>query len=211
MSRRNETSTARDLDTNEPLSSPQNLASPPGGAGGAGPHDAPRPPAPPAPRSRTPPKQGALTIVRRSSSRSKGECATPTDEQLDQLDLDTEHLPAVDTPDACDKAALRLRYLLRQLNRGEIPAETLQKNLQYAAKVLEAVYIDETKSSNLGKMELNRLRTRWCSAPLAMISNAGIGEVLSSRGRSRPCTCDDSVHRAGPDAQLTNRTKAKQS
>ncbi|XP_013168324.1 PREDICTED: calcium/calmodulin-dependent 3',5'-cyclic nucleotide phosphodiesterase 1A [Papilio xuthus] len=90
-------------------------------------------------------EQGALTIVRRSSSRSKGECATPTDEQLDQLDLDTEHLPAVDTPDACDKAALRLRYLLRQLNRGEIPAETLQKNLQYAAKVLEAVYIDETK------------------------------------------------------------------
>ncbi|XP_028034156.1 calcium/calmodulin-dependent 3',5'-cyclic nucleotide phosphodiesterase 1 isoform X6 [Bombyx mandarina] len=91
-------------------------------------------------------EQGALTIVRRSSSRSKTEsCSTPTDEQLDQLDLETEHLPAVDTPDACDKAALRLRYLLRQLNRGEISAETLQKNLQYAAKVLEAVYIDETK------------------------------------------------------------------
>ncbi|XP_047042470.1 calcium/calmodulin-dependent 3',5'-cyclic nucleotide phosphodiesterase 1 isoform X3 [Helicoverpa zea] len=91
-------------------------------------------------------QQGALTIVRRSSSRSKAEsCPTPTDEQLDSLDLDTEHLPAVDTPDACDKAALRLRYLLRQLNRGEISAETLQKNLQYAAKVLEAVYIDETK------------------------------------------------------------------
>ncbi|RVE48515.1 hypothetical protein evm_006826, partial [Chilo suppressalis] len=94
-------------------------------------------------------EQGALTIVRRSSNRSKGEgCPTPTDEQLDQLeqlDLDTDHLPAVDTPDACDKAALRLRYLLRQLNRGEISAETLQKNLQYAARVLEAVYIDETK------------------------------------------------------------------
>ncbi|XP_069356078.1 dual specificity calcium/calmodulin-dependent 3',5'-cyclic nucleotide phosphodiesterase 1 isoform X2 [Maniola hyperantus] len=90
-------------------------------------------------------EQGALTIVRRSSSRGKTETSPPTDEQLDQLDLDTEHLPAVDTPDACDKAALRLRYLLRQLNRGEIPAETLQKNLQYAAKVLEAVYIDETK------------------------------------------------------------------
>ncbi|XP_049885911.1 dual specificity calcium/calmodulin-dependent 3',5'-cyclic nucleotide phosphodiesterase 1 isoform X2 [Pectinophora gossypiella] len=119
------------------------VASPPGGAGSQEP---PRPPPPPVPRNGTPPKQGALTIVRRSSSRSKAEsCSTPTDEQLDQLDLDTEHLPAVDTPDACDKAALRLRYLLRQLNRGEISAETLQKNLQYAAKVLEAVYIDETK------------------------------------------------------------------
>ncbi|XP_075992693.1 phosphodiesterase 1c isoform X8 [Anticarsia gemmatalis] len=121
------------------------VASPPGGAG-APREEAPRPPPPPAPRNGTPPKQGALTIVRRSSSRSKAEsCSTPTDEQLDSLDLDTEHLPAVDTPDACDKAALRLRYLLRQLNRGEISAETLQKNLQYAAKVLEAVYIDETK------------------------------------------------------------------
>ncbi|XP_062524342.1 dual specificity calcium/calmodulin-dependent 3',5'-cyclic nucleotide phosphodiesterase 1A isoform X1 [Bombyx mori] len=121
------------------------VASPPGGAG-APREEAPRPPPLPTPRNGTPPKQGALTIVRRSSSRSKTEsCSTPTDEQLDQLDLETEHLPAVDTPDACDKAALRLRYLLRQLNRGEISAETLQKNLQYAAKVLEAVYIDETK------------------------------------------------------------------
>ncbi|KAJ0182093.1 hypothetical protein K1T71_002815 [Dendrolimus kikuchii] len=121
------------------------LASPPGGAG-APREEAARPPPPPAPRNGTPPKQGALTIVRRSSSRSKTEsCSTPTDEQLDQVDLDTENLPAVDTPDACDKAALRLRYLLRQINRGEISAETLQKNLQYAAKVLEAVYLDETK------------------------------------------------------------------
>ncbi|CAD0195921.1 unnamed protein product [Chrysodeixis includens] len=121
------------------------VASPPGGAG-APREEPPRPPPPPAPRNGTPPKQGALTIVRRSSSRSKAEsCPTPTDEQLDSLDLDTEHLPAVDTPDACDKAALRLRYLLRQLNKGEISAETLQKNLHYAAKVLEAVYIDETK------------------------------------------------------------------
>nr|XP_049691834.1 dual specificity calcium/calmodulin-dependent 3',5'-cyclic nucleotide phosphodiesterase 1A isoform X10 [Helicoverpa armigera] len=131
------------------------VASPPGGAGAPREEAPPRPPPPPVPRNGTPPsqhgslienQQGALTIVRRSSSRSKAEsCPTPTDEQLDSLDLDTEHLPAVDTPDACDKAALRLRYLLRQLNRGEISAETLQKNLQYAAKVLEAVYIDETK------------------------------------------------------------------
>ncbi|XP_061385878.1 dual specificity calcium/calmodulin-dependent 3',5'-cyclic nucleotide phosphodiesterase 1 isoform X2 [Danaus plexippus] len=118
------------------------VASPPGGVGAA--REEPRPPPPPVPRNSSP-KQGALTIVRRSSSRGKTESSPPTDEQLDQLDLDTEHLPAVDTPDACDKAALRLRYLLRQLNKGEIPAETLQKNLQYAAKVLEAVYIDETK------------------------------------------------------------------
>ncbi|XP_055847870.1 dual specificity calcium/calmodulin-dependent 3',5'-cyclic nucleotide phosphodiesterase 1 isoform X6 [Episyrphus balteatus] len=63
----------------------------------------------------------------------------------DSVDLATEHLPAVDTPDACDKAAVRLRCLLRLLQTGEISAEILQKNLHYAARVLEAVFIDETK------------------------------------------------------------------
>ncbi|XP_055540580.1 dual specificity calcium/calmodulin-dependent 3',5'-cyclic nucleotide phosphodiesterase 1-like isoform X4 [Wyeomyia smithii] len=68
-----------------------------------------------------------------------------TGDDMDNVDLATDNLPAVDTPDACDKAALRLRCLLRQLQRGEISAELLQKNLHYAARVLEAVFIDETK------------------------------------------------------------------
>ncbi|XP_055915879.1 dual specificity calcium/calmodulin-dependent 3',5'-cyclic nucleotide phosphodiesterase 1 isoform X4 [Eupeodes corollae] len=67
----------------------------------------------------------------------------------DSVDLATEHLPAVDTPDACDKAAVRLRCLLRLLQTGEISAEVLQKNLHYAARVLEAVFIDETKSPSI--------------------------------------------------------------
>ncbi|GAB0089229.1 WD40 repeat [Sergentomyia squamirostris] len=70
---------------------------------------------------------------------------TSSGDELDNVDLATENLPAVDTPDACDKAAMRLRSLLRQLQRGEISAEILQKNLHYAARVLEAVFIDETK------------------------------------------------------------------
>ena len=32
------------------------------------------------------------------------------DETLDAVDLDTDNLPAVDTPDACDKAAIRSVY-----------------------------------------------------------------------------------------------------
>ncbi|CAK1544241.1 unnamed protein product [Leptosia nina] len=147
------------------------MASPPGGAG-APRDESPRPQPPPTPRNGTSPKQGALTIVRRSSSKSKPESSPPTDEQLDQLDLDTEHLPAIDTPDACDKAALRLRYLLRQINRGEIPVEILQKNIQYAAKVLEAVYIDETKvrrpveqPRQATTLQTRRLRTPcWASS-----------------------------------------------
>ncbi|XP_076181074.1 dual specificity calcium/calmodulin-dependent 3',5'-cyclic nucleotide phosphodiesterase 1A isoform X6 [Ptiloglossa arizonensis] len=110
------------------------------------------------------PKQGTLTIVRRSSGKNRSiggsfESSPPPhspdtlssshsvdlDEILDNVDLTTDTLPAVDTPDACDKAALRLRCLLRQLQHGEISAELLQRNLHYAARVLEAVFLDETK------------------------------------------------------------------
>ncbi|KAL0274005.1 UNVERIFIED_CONTAM: hypothetical protein PYX00_006549 [Menopon gallinae] len=99
-------------------------------------------------------KSGSLTIVRRSSTKkpgSKGNYAESppesplAEEALNVVDLATDKLPAIDTPDACDKAALRLRCLLRLLERGEISAEVLQKNLLYAARVLEAVFIDETK------------------------------------------------------------------
>ncbi|KAI4499820.1 hypothetical protein M0802_005076 [Mischocyttarus mexicanus] len=113
-------------------------------------------------------KQGTLTIVRRSSGKSKSlgggsfESSPPShnpdrflssqsvdlDEILDNVDLTTDSLPAIDTPDACDKAALRLRCLLRQLQHGEISAELLQRNLHYAARVLEAVFIDETKDAD---------------------------------------------------------------
>ncbi|XP_012139206.2 dual specificity calcium/calmodulin-dependent 3',5'-cyclic nucleotide phosphodiesterase 1A isoform X4 [Megachile rotundata] len=111
-------------------------------------------------------KQGTLTIVRRSSGKNKSiggsfESSPPPhspdtlsssqsvdlDEILDNVDLTTDSLPAVDTPDACDKAALRLRCLLRQLQHGEISAELLQRNLHYAARVLEAVFLDETKDA----------------------------------------------------------------
>ncbi|XP_055847840.1 dual specificity calcium/calmodulin-dependent 3',5'-cyclic nucleotide phosphodiesterase 1 isoform X2 [Episyrphus balteatus] len=74
----------------------------------------------------------------------------------DSVDLATEHLPAVDTPDACDKAAVRLRCLLRLLQTGEISAEILQKNLHYAARVLEAVFIDETNPDGT-PVQKNRL------------------------------------------------------
>ncbi|XP_052747237.1 dual specificity calcium/calmodulin-dependent 3',5'-cyclic nucleotide phosphodiesterase 1 isoform X3 [Bicyclus anynana] len=158
-------------------------------------------------------EQGALTIVRRSSSRGKSETCPPTDEQLDQLDLDTEHLPAVDTPDACDKAALRLRYLLRQLNRGEIPAETLQKNLQYAAKVLEAVYIDETKDRRDAEqpraqpttLHMRRLRTPcWARCSVEKPNEA---KPAVARQQSAPTLVfrrladeDDELSEVQPDA-----------
>lgn len=75
-------------------------------------------------------EQGTLTITRRSSARSRANTSSGSfeshsdspetaatayqrgqsvdlDELLDKVDLTTDSLPAVDTPDACDKAALR--------------------------------------------------------------------------------------------------------
>ncbi|XP_060724543.1 dual specificity calcium/calmodulin-dependent 3',5'-cyclic nucleotide phosphodiesterase 1A isoform X1 [Tachysurus vachellii] len=56
-----------------------------------------------------------------------------------------EEFPSVDSPDATEKAAIRLRCLVKQLERGEVSLIDLKKNLEYAASVLESVYIEETR------------------------------------------------------------------
>ncbi|XP_053090282.1 dual specificity calcium/calmodulin-dependent 3',5'-cyclic nucleotide phosphodiesterase 1A isoform X3 [Pangasianodon hypophthalmus] len=57
----------------------------------------------------------------------------------------SDELPAVDSPDAMEKTAIRLRCLVKQLERGEASVVDLKKNLEYAASVLESVYIEETR------------------------------------------------------------------
>uniref|UniRef100_A0AC35FXF2 Phosphodiesterase n=1 Tax=Panagrolaimus sp. PS1159 TaxID=55785 RepID=A0AC35FXF2_9BILA len=43
------------------------------------------------------------------------------------------------------KHACRLRYILHQLNSGQLPLDDLKKNIEYAALVLETAYMDETR------------------------------------------------------------------
>ncbi|XP_049454926.1 dual specificity calcium/calmodulin-dependent 3',5'-cyclic nucleotide phosphodiesterase 1A isoform X1 [Epinephelus fuscoguttatus] len=65
-----------------------------------------------------------------------------------------DDLPAADEPDATEKTAIRRKYkktsqrlrcLVKQLERGEASLSDLKKNLEYAASVLESVYIEETR------------------------------------------------------------------
>uniref|UniRef100_A0A8C6URK6 Phosphodiesterase n=1 Tax=Neogobius melanostomus TaxID=47308 RepID=A0A8C6URK6_9GOBI len=56
-----------------------------------------------------------------------------------------DELPATDEPDATEKTAIRLRCLVKQLERGEASLTDLKKNLEYAATVLESVYVEETR------------------------------------------------------------------
>ncbi|VDP27815.1 unnamed protein product [Heligmosomoides polygyrus] len=45
------------------------------------------------------------------------------------------------------KHSCRLRYILHQLNSGQLPLEDLKRNIEYAALVLETAYMDETRRS----------------------------------------------------------------
>nr|XP_023671540.1 calcium/calmodulin-dependent 3',5'-cyclic nucleotide phosphodiesterase 1A-like isoform X1 [Paramormyrops kingsleyae] len=65
-----------------------------------------------------------------------------------------EDPPTADRPDVTEKTALRRKYkktsqrlrcLVKQLERGEASVVDLKKNLEYAASVLESVYIEETR------------------------------------------------------------------
>ncbi|TKR62824.1 hypothetical protein L596_026736 [Steinernema carpocapsae] len=46
---------------------------------------------------------------------------------------------------AAINAINRLRYILHQLNSGQLPLEDLKRNIEYAALVLETAYMDETR------------------------------------------------------------------
>ncbi|KAI6225835.1 Pde1c [Aphelenchoides besseyi] len=47
--------------------------------------------------------------------------------------------------DAALDAIKKLRYILHQLNSGQLPLEDLKRNIEYAALVLETAYMDETR------------------------------------------------------------------
>ncbi|XP_077410045.1 dual specificity calcium/calmodulin-dependent 3',5'-cyclic nucleotide phosphodiesterase 1C-like isoform X1 [Vanacampus margaritifer] len=53
--------------------------------------------------------------------------------------------PTPEAPDAMERTAIRLRYLVKQLERGEASMADLKKNLENAASVLESFYFQDTR------------------------------------------------------------------
>ncbi|GFR33921.1 hypothetical protein TNCT_136981 [Trichonephila clavata] len=86
--------------------------------------------------SQNSPGAGGAVLVRKTKDSNQ---RSPTNGEGE------EELPPVDTIEACDKAAERLRELSNHLNHGEIPMDVLQQTVGYAVSVLEAIYMDETK------------------------------------------------------------------
>ena len=58
--------------------------------------------------------------------------------------------------DSVCSAVFRLRHILKKIQKDDISKEDLIKNLEYAASVLETVYIDETRSDFLFRTSPNK-------------------------------------------------------
>ncbi|XP_052814489.1 dual specificity calcium/calmodulin-dependent 3',5'-cyclic nucleotide phosphodiesterase 1-like isoform X3 [Mya arenaria] len=107
---------------------------------------------------------GSLTVLRRSNSRTKvvsnnssrtSSVASLESDSYASVDLGTDKLPPVDVPEASHVCSLRLKHIVRKLQKEDISKEDLLKNLEYAAQVLETVYIDETsKDPSTEKVEI---------------------------------------------------------
>lgn len=98
-------------------------------------------------------RAGSLTVLRRTNSKSKLASSSSSrtssiaeSDSYASVDLGTDKLPPIDTPEASHVCSIRLRNILRRIQNGEVPKEDLYKNLEYAASVLESVYVDETSS-----------------------------------------------------------------
>ncbi|KAA8579294.1 hypothetical protein FQN60_007084, partial [Etheostoma spectabile] len=90
-----------------------------------------------------------LPLARFARSRSQNTLSTavtaavtgitePKGTQMDPrsaAEILAEELPTPDAPDAMEKTAIRLRYLIKQLERGEASVADLKKNLEYTASL----------------------------------------------------------------------------
>ncbi|KAK1885444.1 Calcium/calmodulin-dependent 3'5'-cyclic nucleotide phosphodiesterase 1C [Dissostichus eleginoides] len=86
--------------------------------------------------------QNALcTAVKAGSTEPKGIGIDPRSSE----EILADELPVPDSADAMERTAIRLRCLVKQLERGEASVPDLKKNLENAASVLESLYIEETR------------------------------------------------------------------
>ncbi|XP_032366718.1 calcium/calmodulin-dependent 3',5'-cyclic nucleotide phosphodiesterase 1C [Etheostoma spectabile] len=114
-----------------------------------------------------------LPLARFARSRSQNTLSTavtaavtgitePKGTQMDPrsaAEILAEELPTPDAPDAMEKTAIRLRYLIKQLERGEASVADLKKNLEYTASVLEALYNEETRRLADSEDELSDIQS----------------------------------------------------
>ncbi|XP_041373982.1 calcium/calmodulin-dependent 3',5'-cyclic nucleotide phosphodiesterase 1A-like isoform X2 [Gigantopelta aegis] len=97
-------------------------------------------------------RTGSLTVLRRTNSKKTGSSSSRASSvSIDSVDsyasgdLGVDKLPPIDTPEASHCCSVRLRQILRRIEKEEISKEDMKNNLEYAASLLENLYIDETR------------------------------------------------------------------
>ncbi|CAL1526602.1 unnamed protein product [Lymnaea stagnalis] len=130
-------------------------------------------------------RTGSLTVLRRTNSRKTGSSSSRASSiSIDSIDsyasadLGVDKLPPVDTSEALHACSLRLRNLVRRLEKEELNKDDMRKNLEYAANVLETVYIDETRNREV-----------------SLSSTSALGATAR-----RLCEEDDELSEVEPDA-----------
>ncbi|XP_013397705.1 calcium/calmodulin-dependent 3',5'-cyclic nucleotide phosphodiesterase 1A isoform X4 [Lingula anatina] len=118
------------------------------------------------------------------------ECPDVTESELSLM---------IDTPschswkDAYGDVVLRLRHILKKLDHEELSKEDLKRNLEYAASVLETVYIDETRPI----ITCDRAVDRACSDHSSTLITTG-GTPGSTSKRSQMGRAEAPPGRAAP-------------
>ncbi|XP_039226960.1 calcium/calmodulin-dependent 3',5'-cyclic nucleotide phosphodiesterase 1 isoform X4 [Drosophila yakuba] len=125
---------------------------------------------------------------------------TPSNISFAAGQWDTESLPPVDTPDALNKAAGRIRSLLRRMDHEAVAYEDMQRNLHYAARVLEAVFIDESRSPTTGKTKLGQIA-----------SSSVESEEGGCNGNCKNLSCNRHSHSHGRDDQQQDNNNSNSS
>jgi len=142
-----------------------------------------------------------VTIMRRSSSKrvtsersgSVSALATIDDLTLQQVDLDEWPSPT-DSPSSelCELTSLRLKCLLRLLEKGEIKTDLMEKNLKLAIQVLDSIYVDDASPVSDECDGINseeKPSSHWPVTGVtaaATTSSSSSSSILSSPSSSKP-------------------------
>ncbi|XP_064598070.1 dual specificity calcium/calmodulin-dependent 3',5'-cyclic nucleotide phosphodiesterase 1A-like [Liolophura sinensis] len=164
-------------------------------------------------------RTGSLTVLRRSTGPNsrKTSVSSPTSSVVSadsdsyaSVNLGTEKLPPIDTPEASHVCSIRLRHLLRRIQKDDIPKEDLVRNLEYAASVLETVYIDETRhSQNASNVDSAYTEANSDSSPMQSAEHSPARHYPNAGSRERKrthvpkrrlCDEDDELSEVEPDA-----------
>uniref|UniRef100_A0AAV2JFX7 Phosphodiesterase n=1 Tax=Knipowitschia caucasica TaxID=637954 RepID=A0AAV2JFX7_KNICA len=102
----------------------------------------------PCPLARLARSRSQNALFSRATAEVSAGASEPRSQVLDQrsaTEILEEELPSPEAGDAMERTAVRLRCLVKQLERGEASVVELKKNLLFAATVLESLYVEESR------------------------------------------------------------------